>query len=123
MFEQNVTVFNKYKQNREELVVKNTLANVYFSTSKGVSISDTGMVKNSSATLIIPMGSRTNYVKPKDFIGTGWTIQNDDYVIEGNIEDEFDIKELSKLYEIYKVLSVSNNEFGELQNLRVECGQ
>ena len=123
MFKQTVTVFNKYKQDREEHIVKNILENVYFATNKGVSVSDTGMIKTSPATLIIPMESMKNYVKSKEFVGTGWTIQDDDYVIEGNVADNFDFKELSKKYELYKVLNVSNNEFGGLPNLSVECGQ
>lgn len=47
------------------------------------------------------------------------TISTNDYVIEGITEEEFDIRNLSKKYQLFKVVSVDDNRKGTLQHYKI----
>lgn len=42
-----------------------------------------------------------------------------DYVIEGIVTDEFDLKSLIKKYQVFKVVSVDDNRKGGLQHYKI----
>ncbi len=65
-----------------------------------------GFEKGSSGSITIPTTNELN-------IGTN------DYVIEGIIADEFDLRKLSKKYQVFKVVSVDDNRKGGLQHYKI----
>ena len=65
-----------------------------------------GLEKGSTGSITIPT---TNHLD----IFTG------DYVIEGIITDEFDLKSLIKKYQVFKVVSVDDNRKGGLQHYKI----
>ena len=46
-------------------------------------------------------------------------ISTDDYVVEGIVEDEFDLVKLMKKYQVFKVVSVDDNRKGRLQHYKI----
>lgn len=65
-----------------------------------------GLEKGSTGSITIPTTDRLD-------IFTG------DYVIEGVINDEFDLKSLIKKYQVFKVVSVDDNRKGGLQHYKI----
>jgi len=46
-------------------------------------------------------------------------ISTEDYVVEGIIQDEFDLRELMSKYQVFKVVSVDDNRKGNLQHYKI----
>ena len=46
-------------------------------------------------------------------------ISTEDYVVEGIIQDEFDLRELMSKYQVFKVVSVDDNRKGGLQHYKI----
>lgn len=46
-------------------------------------------------------------------------ISTNDYIIEGIVKDEFDLKSLIKKYQVFKVVSVDDNRKGGLQHYKI----
>jgi len=119
MFNQTVTIFNKYKSNRQELVVKNVIEKVYMYAPFGADVSPEGMLKNAEAILLIPMKKRLGYVDNKEFDGEGWTISVDDIIIEGTTILNYDIELLNNIYNVYKIISFVTINFSGLPHIKV----
>lgn len=65
-----------------------------------------GLEKGSTGSITIPT---TNHLD----ISTG------DYIIEGIVKDEFDLKSLIKKYQVFKVVSDDDNRKGGLQHYKI----
>jgi len=46
-------------------------------------------------------------------------ISTNDYIVDGMIEDKFDLRRLSKEYQVFKVVSVDDNRKGNLQHYKI----
>lgn len=64
------------------------------------------MEKGSTGSITIPTDEQLN-------------ISNNDYVVEGIIDDEFDERTLLKKYQLFKVVSVDDNRKGKLQHYKI----
>ena len=67
---------------------------------------DKGLEKGSTGSITIPTTEKLD-------ISTG------DYIIEGIIEDDFNLRELQKKYQVFKVVSVDDNRKGGLQHYKI----
>ena len=65
-----------------------------------------GLEKGSSGSITIPTTEKLN-------------ISTDDYIIEGIIEDKFDLSLLQEKYQVFKVVSVDDNRKGGLQHYKI----
>ena len=65
-----------------------------------------GLEKGSTGSITIPTNERLN-------------ISTNDYIVEGIVTDDFDLKTLAKKYQIFKVVSVDDNRKGNLQHYKV----
>lgn len=89
----------------------------FWSSNNGISISDTQLVKSDGLTARILM-SEDGYVDPKSFqrlsvVNNEWTLQNDDYLVKGKIEDTFtSISEILDSYECLKITNVAIKDYG-----------
>ena len=79
---------------------------VYFRHNKKSNLIDKGLEKGSTGSITIPT---TQDVEIK--VG--------DYIVEGNISDSFDLKELMKKYQVFQVVSVDDNRKGGLQHYKI----
>lgn len=112
----NMSIFNKYTEPFTKKVTfkKHLIDYVFWDDTKAVNQND-GYDKNNKVSVYIPkdINNMSEYVKSKKYNGTGWTIQNGDFIIKGDVvETEVSgIKELSQ-YETFIIKSFSDKDYG-----------
>lgn len=79
---------------------------VYFRHNKKTNLIDKGLQTGSTGSITIPTTEKIN-------------ISINDYVIEGLINDKFDLSNLKGKYEVFKVVSVDDNRKGGLQYYKI----
>ena len=106
----NMSVYNKYNNTFK----KHLIENVFWDDSLGVNL-NTGYDNADKVNVYIPFDKNdlTEYVEAKQYNGTGWTLQNGDYIVKGNINiDEINgIKDL-KDYEAFIITVIDKKDFG-----------
>ena len=111
-----MSVFNKYAEpfTRNIVFKKHLIDNVFWDDSKGVNL-DHGYDKADAVNVYIPKDKNdiSEYVKPKQYNGNGWTLNNGDFIIKGDVaENEVSgIKDL-KNYEVFTITMVDDKDFG-----------
>lgn len=112
----NMTIYNKYTEPFTHNVVfkKHLIDYVFWYDTKEVKQND-GYDKSNKVNAYVPkdINDLSEYVKAKNYNGTGWTIQDGDFIIKGNvpIEEVSGIKELSQ-YETFIIKSYSDKDYG-----------
>lgn len=79
---------------------------VYFRHNKKTNQVDKGLEKGSTGSITIPTTNKLD-------------ISTNDYIVEGIIEDEFDLCALQEKYQVFKVVSVDDNRKGNLQHYKI----
>ena len=79
---------------------------VYFRHNKKINVIDKGLQEGSTGSITIPNTDKLD-------------ISTDDYVVEGIIEDEFNLSTLQEKYQIFKVVSVDDNRKGGLPHYKI----
>ncbi|HJJ11762.1 MAG TPA: hypothetical protein OIM48_00370 [Clostridiaceae bacterium] len=82
------------------------LPKVYFRHNKKINVIDKGLQKGSTGSITIPTTEELN-------------ISTDDYIVEGIIDDKFDLSALQQKYQVFKVVSVDDNRKGNLQHYKI----
>lgn len=112
----NMTIYNKYTEPFTHNVVfkKHLIDKVFWVDTKEVKQND-GYDKSNKVAVYIPkdVNDISEYIKAKNYNGTGWTIQDGDFIIKGDvpIEEVSGIKELSQ-YETFIIKSFSDKDYG-----------
>ena len=83
-----------------------TFDKVYFRHNKKTNLVDKGLQTGSTGSITIPTTEKLN-------------ISTNDYIVEGIIEDKFDLSKLRQKYEVFKVVSVDDNRKGKLQHYKI----
>ena len=79
---------------------------VYFRHNKKTNLVDKGLEKGSTGSITIPTIEKLD-------------ISTDDYIVEGIIEDKFDLCLLQEKYQVFRVVSVDDNRKGNLQHYKI----
>ena len=79
---------------------------VYFRHNKKTNLVDKGLEKGSTGSITIPTTEKLD-------------ISTNDYVVEGLVEDNFDLSALQEKYQVFKVVSVDDNRKGNLQHYKI----
>lgn len=95
-----------YHTEDDEIFTRLTFDKVYFRHNKKTNLVDKGLQKGSTGSITIPTTDKLN-------------ISTNDYIIEGFIEDEFDLSALQAKYQVFKVISVDDNRKGNLQHYKI----
>lgn len=103
MFNDDITIYHLKKG---KFVTRMNFSGVYFRRSKTISLINEGQSKTSIGTITIPTQEKLN-------------ISNGDLVIEGIVKDEYNLENLLKKYEVFKVTSVGDNRRGSLQHYKL----
>lgn len=82
------------------------LPKVYFRHNKKSNVVDKGISNASTGSITIPTTEKLS-------------ISNNDIVIEGIVNGEFDLRELEKKYQVFRVVSVDDNRKGNLQHYKL----
>lgn len=111
-----MTIYNKYVDPfiHDTTFKKHIIDNVFWDDSLGINLS-TGYENADKVNVYIPYDKNdlSNYKEPKKYNGTGWTLQNGDFMIKGEAElnEVSSIKELSQ-YEVFIMTVCDNKDFG-----------
>lgn len=111
-----MSIFNKYtdSKTKDVIYIKHVIDNVFWDDSKGVNLS-MGYDKADKVNIYIPFDKNdmSDYVTPKLYTGKGWTIQNGDFIVRGEVTETqvSKIKDLSK-YECFEITLVDKKDFG-----------
>lgn len=114
MFDKDITIINKwFNKETKKTEYKINPVKGFWSSSNGINISDTQLVKNDGLIARILM-SETGYVPPKEFqeTGKGWTIQKDDYLVKGIVNSVKTIASLKDNYECMKITNFAKKDYG-----------
>lgn len=95
-----------YHTDNDEIFTRMTFDKVYFRHNKKTNLVDKGLQTGSTGSITIPTTKKLN-------------ISTDDYVVEGILEDEFDLSSLQEKYEVFKVVSVDDNRKGGLPHYKI----
>ena len=115
MFDKDITVINSYFDRTTRMTkYKVSYVKGFWSSNNGISINGTMLTKNDGLSARILM-SEEGYQKPSDFIEnqTGWTLQNDDYLVKGKVENFTTITNLLENYQnVMKITNIATKDYG-----------
>ena len=117
MFDKDISVINKYIDKEHKTQYKVSFVKGFWSSNDGISINGTQLAKNDglSARILINDGRNEIYQKPEDFKREQktWTLQNDDYLVKGKVDNLTTITNLLKDYqEVIKITNIAIKDYG-----------
>lgn len=115
MFDKDITIINKYID-KETRTSKYKVSHIkgFWSSNDGISINGTQLTKADGLIARILM-CQEGYQKLEDFNENqiGWTLQNDDYLIKGKVENFTTITKLLEDYqEVIKITNIATKDYG-----------
>ncbi len=117
MFNKDITVINQYIDESHKKAYKVSYLKGFWSSNDGISINGTQLTKNDglSARILINDNRNEEYQKPEEFRKKQktWTLQNDDYLIKGKVENFTTISKLLNDYqEVIKITNIAIKDYG-----------
>lgn len=114
MFNKDITIINKYIDKEHKPQYKVSYIKGFWSSNDGISINGTQLTKADGLTARILM-SEEGYQNPEDFKKNqeNWTLQNDDYLVKGKVEDFTTITKLLDDYQdVIKITNIATKDYG-----------
>lgn len=118
LFDKDITVINKYiDKETKKTKYKISYLKGFWSSNDGISISGTQLTKQDGLSARILMNDSRNetYQKPEEFEKEQktWTLQPDDYLVKGIVENFTTITELLDNYkEVMKITNIATKDYG-----------
>ena len=95
-----------YHTEDDEIFTTINYDKVYFRHNKKTNLIDKGLQEGSTGSITIPTTEKLN-------------ISTNDYIVEGIIDDTFDLSTLQEKYQVFKVVSVDDNRKGGLPHYKI----
>ena len=111
-----MTIYNKYLDpfTHKSIYKKHLVDNVFWDDNLGVNL-NMGYENADKVNVYIPYDKNdlSSYKTPKQYNGEGWTLQNGDFMVKGdvNIPEITGVKDLSN-YEVFTMTVCDNKDFG-----------
>lgn len=118
LFDKDITVINKYiDKETKKTNYKISYVKGFWSSNSGISINETQLIKQDGLSARILMNDSRNeiYQKPEEFEKEQktWTLQADDYLVKGIVENFTTITELLDNYkEVMKITNIATKDYG-----------
>lgn len=121
----NMTIYNKVTKpiTKEVIYKRHLIDNVFWDDSLGVNLNH-GYENADKVNVFIPKykNDMTKFVNSKQYNGSGWTLQDGDFMIKGNctIAEVNGIKDLSN-YNVFRITVVDDKDYGsyDMQHFEV----
>lgn len=119
LFDKDITIINKYTdEETKKLKYKISYLKGFWSSNDGISISGTQLTKQDGLSARILMNDSRNekYQKPEEFRKEQktWTLQTDDYIVKGIVENFTTITELLDKYkDVMKITNITIKDYGD----------
>lgn len=121
-----VTIYNKYIENRETKYKKSYIKNVHWEDSEGFNILQSGLTSADKSKIYIPFYSCEDYKTPIEFKKSkeGFTLKSEDVIVKGLIKDEFTtVKDLEKNHDYVRLITtVDVRDYGSENMKHFEVG-
>lgn len=115
MFNKDITIINKYFDKTEKKTkYKVSYIHGFWSSNDGISINGTQLTKAGGLSARVLM-SEEGYQKPEDFKENqkGWTLQNDDYLVKGLVDNFTGPTKLLEDYQdVIKIDNIATKDYG-----------
>jgi hypothetical protein len=131
MFNDTITVYNKYVEQGTEKWKRVVLRGVFWSAARGAVLRRTGADSADSVVILIPRSVRSDgvFVTPMKWAAMSekvrsWTLHEGDTVVKGAVSVEISrsaAKELSGLDDVYTITVVDDKDFGGLPHWEVSA--
>lgn len=95
-----------YHTEDDEIFTRLHFDKVYFRHNKKTNLVDKGLQEGSTGSITIPTTEKLD-------------ISTNDYIVEGIVEDKFDLSALQEKYQVFKVVSADDNRKGNLQHYKI----
>lgn len=117
MFDKDITIINKYIDKDHKTQYKISYVKGFWSSNDGISINGTQLTKNDglSARILINDNRNAKYQSPEEFRREQrtWTLQNDDYLVKGKVENFTTTTKLLEEYqEVMKITNIAIKDYG-----------
>ena len=118
LFDKDITVINKYiDKETKKAKYKVSYVKGFWSSNDGISINGTQLTKQDGVSARILMNDSRNetYQKPEEFEKEQktWTLQADDYLVKGIVENFTTITELIDNYkDVMKITNIATKDYG-----------
>lgn len=118
IFDKDITVINQYFDKTERKPkYKVGYVKGFWSSNDGISINGTQLTKSDglSARILINDSRNDTYQKPKEFAEEQktWTLQNDDYLVKGIVENFTNPTKLLEDYkDVMKITNIATKDYG-----------
>lgn len=118
IFDKDITVINQYFDKTEKRTkYKVSYIKGFWSSNDGISINGTQLTKSDglSARILINDSRNETYQKPGDFKEEQktWTLQNDDYLVKGIVENFTSPTKLLEGYkDVMKITNIATKDYG-----------
>lgn len=127
MFNDTVTIYNKYKEAGREHWHRRVVTGVNWTDIRGAVARKTGVTPTDSFSLIIPQAAMRGYVKPMAFSALedkkeAWTVAPEDTVVLGALDVEITAspgKDLAAYDGVREVTAIDSLMHGRLAHLEV----
>lgn len=114
MFDKDITVINQYIDENHKKAYKVSYVKGFWSSNDGISINGTQLTKSDGLSARILM-SEEGYQKQEDFKENqkGWTLQNDDYLVKGIVDNFISPTKLLEDYQdVMKITNIATKDYG-----------
>jgi len=121
MFNQDITVYNRYEDDDFEKYNKTYLKG-HWESSQGVKLGGVQVTLDNKITVVLPY-DLTDYVPSDEYKGTGWTLRKGDYILKGkgnDISDYDDLKHELEVMTIDEIAIVDYALIKELNNFTIK---
>lgn len=115
MFNDTITVYNRYKDGQTEQWARTVLSGVFWSSSRGAVTRKTGVSAADGVMIVIPKKSVCGYSPPHLYAGVGFTFRPGDVIVKGESTQEV-TRSPSELItnhaEVLTITHVDDRDFG-----------
>lgn len=122
MFPHTCTIYNKYRDGREDKWQRTVLSGILWDNIRGINARNGAVDNADDAVIIIPSRGRTGYQSPKEFAALTdktdkWTVNAGDIIVFGEIDfvfdDEHRLADLERQYDdVLTITKVDRKIFG-----------
>ena len=119
MFNQKVTVYNRYEDpvTKQDIFKRTVIDRAHWEAVEGITLGNMNISTSNTITVVIPL-KQDGYVPQGEFVGTGWTLKENDYIVKGESTKEItSFADLHKTDFVMVITSFEINDYAKIDRL------
>lgn len=112
MFRQAITIYNRYENPDTGMddYKRTVIDHAHWEATEGVNVGGINFTTANTISVVIPLKTG-GYVEPSKYVGVGWTLKENDYIVRGKIDKE--IKRYADLEDESLKMVISSYEIND----------